>query len=58
MTEYSYRFNEAEGWDAIKRNPDGTEEVLLNFRLIDEAMNYVAQLVGKPPGPPGTWFKK
>jgi hypothetical protein len=56
MAEYSYRFNEARGWDAIKRLPNGTEEVLHNFRLVDEAMNYVAQLTGKPPGPPGKWF--
>lgn len=56
--EYSYRFNEAAGWDVIKRLSDGTEEVLHNFRMIDEAMNYVAQLVGKPPGPPGKWVKK
>jgi len=59
LTEFSYRQNNETGrWEVIKRLPDGTEEVLhkVSFSVPDEAMNYVAQLTGKPPGPPGKWF--
>jgi hypothetical protein len=61
MTEFSYRHNDETGrWDVIKRLPDGTEEVLhkVSFRTPGEASNHVAQLTGKPPGPPGKWFSQ
>jgi hypothetical protein len=59
MTEFSYRHNdETDRWDVVKRLPDGTEEVLQNisFSTPGAASDHVAQLTGKPPGPPRKWF--
>jgi hypothetical protein len=61
VAEFSYRFNVETGrWDVIKRLPDGTEEALhkVSFSTPGDASNYVAQLTGKSPGPPGKWFSQ